>query len=208
MDSGGGVYQNTVKDHVGEYALYFHCPSRNLCQGIPINSCRITFTNETVIIYGIQATTFNSRHLFRQYTQFLHPPARAGRPNTSVRSGKPSWCATASGWMSEQPLQGCILPSGVYMVFAPSWWCSECGVALDTARQLWVSWVFSSQRLSRTTNVQDVHTLPSPHFLSPGPAVFRWLFPHTHPWVPTGSLHTEKYLGCFVLQHLLNSYSC
>lgn len=97
--------------------------------------------------------------------------------------------------MSEQPLQGCILTSGTYMVFAPSWWCPECGVALDTARQLWVSWVFSSQRLS--TNVQDVHTLPSPHFLSPWPAVFWWLLPHTHPWVPTGSFHTGSHREVF-----------
>lgn len=75
MDSAGGVFQNRVKDPVNVVYTLLLLSLQESSQGrqIPINSCR-TFTIETVNINGIQDTTFNSRHLFRQYTQFLHPP--------------------------------------------------------------------------------------------------------------------------------------
>lgn len=120
----------------------------------------------------------------------LQAGAQAERPNTSLRSGQSSWCATASGGVFEQPLQGC-----------PAWSMHLYGGVLSVGWPWTLSGnsgcpeVLSSQSLSKTSSVQDVHTLLSPHFFSPGPAVFCWLFPHAGPQVLLTQAHTEELFG-------------
>lgn len=83
MDSDGGVYQDTVKDHVGvvrtllSLSLQESSPRRQ----IPMNHCRTTLTNQTAIINGVQATSFIAGTYSGSTLDFYTPQAgaQAGR---------------------------------------------------------------------------------------------------------------------------------
>lgn len=172
MDSAGAVYQNTVKDPLSVVYTLLLLSLQESSQGreIPINSCRTTLTNETVIINGIQDTTFNSRHLFRQYTQFLCPPGWGPTLHSGV-GNHPDVPQLLDGCLSNPSRAACS--HQVYI-----WSLHRHGGVLSVGWPWTLSGnsgcpeFLSSQRLSRTTSVQDVHTLLSPQFFSPGPAVF------------------------------------
>lgn len=181
-----------------------------------MNSCRICFTNATVIINGIQAITINSRHLFKQHAQFLPPlsPTCSYVVGARARRHQPQHFTQEQGiiltchsfWVGVRatppglPIHiRCIYGLCLHIsaaTFVEAAWAAQpaCGVALDTVRWLQVS------RVSQLSQIQQDHQCPGlshpPQptcFLSFGRAVFWWLFPHPHPQVPTGPPHTSPH---------------
>lgn len=125
-------------------------------------------------------------------------------PSALLRSRGSSWHATASGWVFKQPLQGCLLTSGVYVVFACTYhlpllwrWPEACGWRVGWPWTLsgpsGCPEFLSSHRFSKTTTVQGFHNLLSPHVSSPGSEVFWWLFPPPYPQVPIGPHRTSPH---------------
>lgn len=200
MDSDGGVYQDTVKDHVGVVCTLLSLSRQESSprRQIPMNRCRTTLTNQIVIINGVQATSFNTRHLFRQYTLFLHSP---GWGPSREALAPALYSGVGNHPDVPQLLDECLSNSSraAYSYHVYTWPLHLHGGVPSVGWPWTLSGssgcpeFLSSQRLSRTTSVQFVHTLLSPHFFSPRPAVFWWLFPHAHPQVSTGFPHTSSH---------------
>lgn len=112
-------------------------------------------------------------------------------------------------WVLEQPLQGCLLPSGVFVVFAMP---PGCGVALDTVGQLWVS------QVSQLSETQQDHQCPGLSHPPQPTGLLSWtrcFLVRVSPSTPTGTYRSPSHeptqkrcLGHFMPRHFPSSYSC
>lgn len=224
MDPGGGVCRDMVMDRC-EHCTHgpFVVPPRDRVRGDRSQRTAVKYLlpmklfslMESKLLRLIAGTSSGSN---------FYPPPRGQHPHvqlcawgTSREAPAPALYSGAGAhpdvhgfwWVFEQPLQGCLLPSGVYVVFAMP---PGCGVALDTVGWLWVS------QVSWLSETQQDHQCPGlSHPPQPTGLLYwtRCFLVRVSLFTPTGTYRSPSHkpaekrcLGHLMPQQFPSSYNC